>query len=708
MIIQCEQCRTKFKLDDEKVSDRGVRVRCVRCRNVFTVRKPVAELEPLSPPIAPEASIPAFAAAAEAEFEPATPSPPESMPATFAEEPATDFNFGEIPEPVASADETVLMTAPSATPAPMPVSFAEEPSVDFSFGDLTEPVATTDETVLMTSPPSAPAAMPSSFAEEPAVDFSFGDLPEPVAATDASFDFAHNDTPADQGIGNFEFGEVSFPEPAPVSRSEIAAAPAWGDETVVMAPPKKPEPAPEAGFDFGVADLPSIPEASTSNGFDFGTIVQQSADETPAKEIAFEFGDAIAAPTPAQTPDFDFTSKPKIAVVAAPDSGADVDFGSFDFGDISVSKPDDSFAFDAADISQTPAAISPSSPVTAPEGDFGFSFDDAAPAVQAPVSNASEDGFGFSFDDAPVQQATASASSGSFGFSFDDAAPKGTAPADDQGGFDLSSVDFGSVGSTTTQAAAPVQASSDFSLGDIDFGGDTAPVAVHEDSVDKSSAALFAFGEQPADLSAQPLPAAPPVSKPPQEFVFEPIAQHHEEAPPLSISSRRRQSPAITAIIGIIVVAVVAVLGYFGFQMVSGNKPAPVEEGKIAIQNLNAYFLPRSSAGELLVINGEAVNNFKKSRASLQVKAMLFAQGSSTPVLTKLVFAGNQLTPEQLATMPADKIEAAMNNQFGDSLSNLEVQQGKAIPFTVVIINPPPAARDYGVEPVGSTVAAGK
>ena len=37
MIIQCEQCRTKFKLDDSKVAEKSIKVRCARCRHVFSV-----------------------------------------------------------------------------------------------------------------------------------------------------------------------------------------------------------------------------------------------------------------------------------------------------------------------------------------------------------------------------------------------------------------------------------------------------------------------------------------------------------------------------------------------------------------------------------------------------------------------------------------------------------------------------------------------
>ncbi len=39
MIIQCEQCRTKFRLDDSRIKENGVKVRCAKCRHVFTVMK---------------------------------------------------------------------------------------------------------------------------------------------------------------------------------------------------------------------------------------------------------------------------------------------------------------------------------------------------------------------------------------------------------------------------------------------------------------------------------------------------------------------------------------------------------------------------------------------------------------------------------------------------------------------------------------------
>jgi predicted Zn finger-like uncharacterized protein len=43
MIIQCGQCKTKFRLDDSRVTDAGVKVRCSRCKNTFVVKKEVGE-----------------------------------------------------------------------------------------------------------------------------------------------------------------------------------------------------------------------------------------------------------------------------------------------------------------------------------------------------------------------------------------------------------------------------------------------------------------------------------------------------------------------------------------------------------------------------------------------------------------------------------------------------------------------------------------
>jgi len=478
MIIQCEQCRTKFKLDDNKVTERGAKVRCAKCRHVFTVHKPGA--------------------------------------------------------------------SPTDEAAPVVVA----------------PVA-----------PIIPAA------------------------------------PA------FDLGEVSF---ADVS-AEVAPA---------------------------IATPPPLPDSSLN----FGTVLPQARDIEPSPEISFDFGEVNASPTPQQNITFDFTTKPA-AVAAAP--AGDIDFGGFDFGDVSVAKPDDSFSLDGAE--------------------FG-----GLAAARQPAADNSND-LGFSFSDAEPQPVAASA-----------------------GDFDFSGMDLG-----TAQSNSTAPASGSFSLGDFDFGTEAASVTVPANAA--QAGGLFDFGTVETPLAATTA-ADQPVT---MDFAFEADAGH--EASPLSIASRRIQSPITSVLIVIACLLLVGALGFMGYLFLGGGDkattffgtPAPAEDGKITVQQVRASFLTKAAAGDLLIITGEALNSFNKPRAALQVKATLFGD-TNEQVVTQLAYAGNQLTREQLASMPWEKIEAAMNNQFGDSLANLEVAPGKTIPFTLVIINPPATAKDFSVEAVGSTVAASK
>jgi predicted Zn finger-like uncharacterized protein len=66
VVVQCPSCQTRFRVADEKVGERGVRVRCSSCKDVFSVKKSGAaesassatagntiDLSSLDPPVAP-------------------------------------------------------------------------------------------------------------------------------------------------------------------------------------------------------------------------------------------------------------------------------------------------------------------------------------------------------------------------------------------------------------------------------------------------------------------------------------------------------------------------------------------------------------------------------------------------------------------------------------------------------------------------------
>lgn len=57
MIVKCDQCQTRFKIPDEKVTEKGVKVRCTKCQNTFRVKKGAAETAATTPP-SPAAAAP--------------------------------------------------------------------------------------------------------------------------------------------------------------------------------------------------------------------------------------------------------------------------------------------------------------------------------------------------------------------------------------------------------------------------------------------------------------------------------------------------------------------------------------------------------------------------------------------------------------------------------------------------------------------------
>lgn len=444
---------------------------------------------------------------------------------------------------------------------------------------------------------------------------------------------------------SFELGGAltGFPSPA-----------AWGEEPAV-APVHQ---------DFAadiVSDYPYGSEA-LEDSFFLGEPANFSPLETApndASDISFESDDLHIAGT----------EKVTGTAVETASRSEFVDFSSFDFGD---SEPDSTSDLSVDDFSGSTAE--PVSRVAGKEAPQGLDFSD-------------DDIFG------AVAQTAPETTSKTISFDFED---DSFAESMNMGGQDSSSKS-GTLFSLDAPSDAP------FNLGEIDFGDEFASVAVQQvnpDDLKPSQEILFAPLAKAQDKSAD--------DEITRLFLGEESTAARQELPPLSIASRRKRNPLFGALITLIAVLIISVLGYFGYSSFSTHiETASPEVGKISVRAVKAAFVKNDKVGEMLVISGEALNEYPTPRAALQVKVTVFdAAGQS--IATKSAYGGNPMTEEQLKSMPLDKIEAAMANQFGDSLANMEVTPGKAIPFVAVLSNLPKGAKDFGVESAGSTVATGK
>lgn len=394
-------------------------------------------------------------------------------------------------------------------------------------------------------------------------------------------------------------------------------------------------------------------------------------------------------------------------------------------------------------------------PPTPAESDFSFGMESVAESSPAPGTSLEMEDIATSYGDTSDSAASAAESAVATGvdfgeFSFDTATTAAAPPApaaDETSPFD--EFDFGEPpGAESTPVPATADDAFGFSTspaGDFDFGDTPSdPTAF---SFDEPSPPEPATGNAPSDFNfdsmsfaddapkpAPPEPprSAPPASSPPSMAHAAPLREPREireSQPPRGSIKRSRplDSPLpqpgsrislTTVLLTLVIILFLGIAGaavYFYFQpglfdtrqMVSdliSKSATKVEAGRISVTTHSATYVTSQESGNLFVIRGEAVNEFKTPRTAIAVKGILFnTQGQI--IKTQTAFCGNPLSDATLASTPFQKIQEAMANQFGDSLANLDVAPGKAIPFAIVFRQLPADLATYTVELVETNPA---
>ncbi len=273
-----------------------------------------------------------------------------------------------------------------------------------------------------------------------------------------------------------------------------------------------------------------------------------------------------------------------------------------------------------------------------------------------------------------------------------------------------------------SHSSAEPAATDDFLLSfDPEAAQPSSSAATHKEALGSSKFSEFSFDAETEPAESETTASGSELQDQSRGFAALEFSEGEpdEELPPSSLTSRKKSGslfPLVVIIGAILLIVALAGSGiyFFGgpkaFSKIglgflvewSGDKVA--EEGSIALKGVTASYIVNSTAGELFVVRGEAVNNFNKPRASIQIKVSLLGKGGVN-LVTKSAYCGNSLSGEQLATLPLEKIEEVLNNQFGDSLANLGLKPGGTIPFVVVVSPLPKDATDFSVVVGGSTIA---
>lgn len=593
MVVTCEQCQARFRLADEKLKPEGTKVRCSKCKSVFTV-------------------FPADA-------------PPDEVPVSHGgvvmEQPGgEEAAAAPLPASAPVAEDTAAL--PSDSGAAVPVSGG----MDLDFGALEQ-------------------SMGPGSGDELAEEFSFADTSTEAPAEEAA--------PPDAAAGSLTPGSGQGP-----GELDFDATFAESEEPPAVAAPTE-GPA-EFAFDQEQARNEAIEIAAEGAAFDF------SAEPDTTAPGAFDFAAEPDTSTPGE---FDFSAETEPAPANQP--GLASAPAEFDFSTPEPASALSEFGFETEAAGEPPAFDTPS-----------------APAAEMP---------GFELGAGDSFESSATAAEPAFGES---AASPWEQPAADTGAtFDFDEPNFET---KNEERVSKGRDEAGLSFGEIDFSdddGDAPP----------------SFGNEPdfsqAAMAPPPVPEPLPVPPPPP-------SPRPEARPPRAAEHMPPPRPAKRSLPPMLVPAAVLLLlcgaGWYFYTMGNGRQlidslllkvkgeapPAPFEQ-LIALEVAGSSYVKNREAGQLLVVQGTVTNNFPTTRSAISVKGIVL-DATGKALQQQTVFCGNYLEEERLRSMKFAQIEEAMNNQFGDSLANINVSPGKVLRFTIVFRNVPKEMANINVEVVDS------
>jgi hypothetical protein len=133
--------------------------------------------------------------------------------------------------------------------------------------------------------------------------------------------------------------------------------------------------------------------------------------------------------------------------------------------------------------------------------------------------------------------------------------------------------------------------------------------------------------------------------------------------------------------------------GYLGLQVGTGN----LSGGGIDFLNVRERFLENRLTGNLMIIQGFAVNRNKFPVSKIKIRAKLL-DASGEFIGEAEAYCGVLLTEEELQNLTEKEIRAELNNPYGRNVTNSDIPPEGNIPFMVVLPASSANAVEYIVE----------
>ena len=251
---------------------------------------------------------------------------------------------------------------------------------------------------------------------------------------------------------------------------------------------------------------------------------------------------------------------------------------------------------------------------------------------------------------------------------------------------------------------------SSFSFDDVD-------PSVRADE-NKSDDETVTHNEVTIELAMQDATTPAPVENrlPPLEVSPAPVTRDRQESTPRPtrpmrprVRQKKKSSSRLAVKISIIILlALAATYGVMNRDQIQKtyknivnrfieNQTRIETSGRIGLIKLSGSYILNSQEGDLFVIRGEAVNEFKGLRSSVLVKGTIFGDNGEA-LQSQSAYCGNPLKDSSLKNSGFKEIREVMSNELGENLVNLNIATGKGIPCTIVFNKVPKNIKEFTVE----------
>jgi predicted Zn finger-like uncharacterized protein len=131
------------------------------------------------------------------------------------------------------------------------------------------------------------------------------------------------------------------------------------------------------------------------------------------------------------------------------------------------------------------------------------------------------------------------------------------------------------------------------------------------------------------------------------------------------------------------------------------KQPADAGVRLLEFESVAGSFVDSEKGGQLFVIRGMVHNQYPKPRSHILIKGSIL-DNRGKAVESRLGYAGNTFTEDELKTLPIEELLKAMQNRDGMARQNFNVPSGATIPFIIVFDNLPDNLSEFAVEAVSS------